>query len=110
MTIAPTRPRIATAVFTVLLLTMAGCSKASKDDAGGGDSSKAPKIANTHAKAGDGEYKTTKAITIKLADGSSTVKGAGATVKGDVVTITQAGTYVLSGALTNGQVNVNSAG
>ncbi len=45
-----------------------------------------------------------------LADGASKVDGSGASVDGDVVTITAAGTYLLSGELTDGQVVVNSTG
>lgn len=113
MTSAPTLPRISTVAFTVLLLAMAGCSKATHDASGSDGSDSGPparEIADTHAKADDGHYKAKKATTVKLADGSSKVTGAGATVKGDVVTISQAGTYVLSGSLSDGEVNVNSAG
>lgn len=97
---------------------MAGCTKATNDapatdsDSGAGSDSSpaAPKIAGTHARADDGIYDALDATTVKLADGASTVKGGGAKVKGDVVTITKAGTYVLTGRLTDGQVDVNSAG
>jgi hypothetical protein len=111
MTSASTLRRISTAAFTAVLL--AGCSQA-KNGASGSDGSDsgppARAIAETHAKADDGHYKAKKATTVKLADGSSKVTGTGATVKGDVVTISQAGTYVLSGSLSDGEVNVNSAG
>jgi hypothetical protein len=112
MTSARTRPWIATAALTVALLAMSGCG-GPNDDAptADGDSAKdAPEIANTHAKADDGDYDPADATTVKLADGSSKVSGDGASVKGDVVTITQAGTYLVSGKLSDGQVNVNSTG
>ena len=44
---------------------------------------------------------------IALKDGATTVTGDGAKVEGDVVTITAAGEYTLSGALQNGQVIVD---
>ena len=44
---------------------------------------------------------------ITLADGATTIEGEGASVEGDVVTITAAGEYTLSGTLTNGQIIVN---
>ncbi|MDE0572225.1 carbohydrate-binding domain-containing protein [Demequina sp. B12] len=55
----------------------------------------------------DLDYSTAGATTITLADGASTVDGSGATVDGDTVTITESGTYVLSGELSAGQVVVN---
>lgn len=51
-----------------------------------------------------GEY-----VTITLADGASRADGAGVTIQGDVITITQEGTYLLSGKLTNGQIAVEPA-
>lgn len=48
------------------------------------------------------------ATEITLADGAST-GGSGVSVDGDTVTISVAGTYVLSGALSDGQVVVNVA-
>lgn len=66
--------------------------------------------AETHADATDGDYDPSGATTIRLADGATTVAGDGATVDGDVVTVTQAGTYVISGSLSDGQVVVDSTG
>jgi len=103
------------ALALALLTTAAGCSKDADDAAptdGPGGSKAAPSfaISKTHAKTDDGTYDTAGATTVTLADGSSTVTGSGAAVKGNVVTITKAGTYLLSGSLANGQVNVKSAG
>src|SRR4029079_4656382 len=112
MTSASPLHRIRSAALILALLAPAACSKAS-DNVDGSDSDSgtpAREIAETHAKADDGDYKKSGATTVKLADGSSKVKGAGATVKGDVVTITKAGTYLLSGSLSDGQVTVNSVG
>lgn len=66
--------------------------------------------ADTHADSNDGDYTTAGATTIDVADGATTVDGDGATVKGDVVTITAAGTYIVSGTLSNGQILVKSPG
>ena len=46
-------------------------------------------------------------MPIALADGA-TAGGAGVTVDGDTVTVTEEGTYVLTGTLTNGQVIVDA--
>lgn len=50
----------------------------------------------------------TEAVRIALADGE-TQGGAGYAVQGDVITITQAGTYALTGTLTDGQIVVDAA-
>ncbi|WP_051551842.1 carbohydrate-binding domain-containing protein [Nocardioides sp. URHA0020] len=65
---------------------------------------------DTHADTDDGDYSADGATTIALADGGTEVDGDGATVKGDVVTITTAGTYIVSGTLTDGQIVVDSPG
>ncbi len=107
--------RVPSAALVIALLAAAGCSKATDgtDAADGTDSSpKVPAraIVDTHAKADDGDYDRSDATKVKLADGSSEAPGSGAEVKDDVVTITEAGTYVLSGSLKDGQVVVNSEG
>lgn len=50
------------------------------------------------------------ATVITLADGNTAVNGDGAAVNGSVVTVTQAGCYVVSGTLSNGQLRVESEG
>ncbi|WNM24316.1 carbohydrate-binding domain-containing protein [Demequina capsici] len=50
---------------------------------------------------------TDGATTITLADGASSSDGDGVTIDGDTITITAAGTYVLSGELSDGQVVVD---
>lgn len=54
----------------------------------------------------DASYDASTATLIKLADGATTVSGTGATIEGDTVTITDAGTYVMSGSIGNGQLIV----
>ncbi|MCR5393299.1 MAG: carbohydrate-binding domain-containing protein [Olsenella sp.] len=57
----------------------------------------------------DASYDASEATTISLSDAGSTVSGSGATADGSVVTITEAGTYVISGSLSDGQVVVDAA-
>jgi len=45
---------------------------------------------------------------IKLNGNSADLSGSGATIDGSIITITAAGTYVISGKLDNGQIVVNS--
>ncbi len=51
-----------------------------------------------------------EAVTVTLADGASAATGVGVTVNGDTITITAAGSYVISGTLTNGQLAVDADG
>ena len=53
----------------------------------------------------DASYET--AVTITLSGGTTVASGDGVAVEGTVVTITQAGTYLLTGELTDGQVVVD---
>lgn len=48
------------------------------------------------------------ATHITLSNSSASVSGSGATASGSVVTITQAGTYVVSGTISEGQIVVNA--
>lgn len=62
--------------------------------------------ADTHYDATDLDWDAASAVDITLADGASTVSGGGATVDGDTVTITTAGTYRVHGTLTDGAIVV----
>ena len=53
-------------------------------------------------------YDEADSTTIQLADDQSTSSGEGATIDGDVVTITTGGTYLISGTLSDGQINVTA--
>ena len=55
-------------------------------------------------------YDESTSVTITLADdGNTTCSDSSVTVDGDTITITQEGTYILTGSLTNGQVQVNAS-
>lgn len=56
----------------------------------------------------DSFWDASKATSITLNQSSIEVDGAGASVNGSIVTITNAGTYVLSGTLEDGQVIVDA--
>ncbi len=56
----------------------------------------------------DGSYDESKATRIALSDAGTTVTGDGATVSGNTVTITAAGTYLISGTLSEGQIKVET--
>ncbi len=53
-------------------------------------------------------YNADTAVYITLADNGSTAAGAGVTVSGNTVTVTAAGSYVVSGTLSDGQLKVET--
>src|ERR1700712_1460466 len=92
----------AAATVAVLLTVATGCTSAEDDDSTSEQASSSASAvtaasfatpAKTHADPDDGDYSTDGATTIGLKDGGTAVRGDGARVKGDLVTITEAGTY-----------------
>lgn len=63
-----------------------------------------------HDQADDLDWNADDAVEIVLGGDSATASGEGVSVDGSTVTISAAGTYVLNGTLTDGQVVVESAG
>jgi hypothetical protein len=59
---------------------------------------------DTHFDADDLTWDAADEVSVTLADAASSAEGDGVTVDGDTVTITAAGTYRLSGSLSDGQV------
>ena len=57
----------------------------------------------------DSTYDASDATTITLSDSGSTATGSGVSIEGSTVTISAAGTYVVSGSLSDGQIVVNVA-
>ncbi len=55
----------------------------------------------------DASYDASDAVTITLSDDGSSASGSGVTIDGSTITITEEGTYVLTGTLTDGQVVVD---
>lgn len=53
-------------------------------------------------------YDEGSAIAINLSDGASTADSDSVVIDGDTITITEEGTYILSGSLTNGQIVVDA--
>lgn len=117
MNLPSLRRRIgATLAAGVLLTGGVACSASAADDGSSGagattavdSGAYVTTLADTHADTDDGAYDAAEATAITLADGATEVDGAGATVDGDIVTVTEPGTYVVSGTLTDGQLVVAS--
>jgi len=127
MHIPPRRPL---AALLLGLMLVAGCSAATVTDLGDGTAAtgtvgttgaavgstgsteatgttaaSATVLESTHDDTSDYEWEASSEIAIALRDGGST-GGAGVSIDGGVVTITNGGTYRLSGTLSNGQVVV----
>ena len=58
----------------------------------------------------EGTYEESEATKVVLSDSGCSVDGSGAAAEGSTVTITKAGTYVISGSLSDGQVVVDADG
>jgi len=60
------------------------------------------------AAASDSNYSESNSTAISFSDQTITVDGSGAAADGTTLTITQPGTYILSGTLSGGQVRVET--
>lgn len=99
-----------------LCVSMTACSNKSNDKSKESDSSsintstKENKNATTLLSKSSEEIETIGEIGtyIKLSDNNTTVEGSGVDVDGNVITINTAGTYSISGKLSDGQIIVNT--
>jgi len=122
------RPTAPAALLLALTLT-AGCGAATSPGTGGdptpaatatttaGTSTSASgtlsttatiALGATHADASDYAWDASAEVAVTLADGGSS-GGDGVSIKGSIVTITEGGTYRISGSLSDGQLVVDSA-
>ena len=104
---------------TMMILSLSGCGKstdgndtkttvsseATKTDA---DSTGSEEIISDDEMFSDRDYDISydDAVDIVLSDGSSATDADNVTIEGDVITITKAGSYKLTGSLSNGQIIV----
>ena len=86
-----------------LCVSITGCSNKSNDSSS--NSTKNSQITTTSPKSESiGDIDT----YIKLSDDNTAVEGEGVTVENNIITITNAGTYSISGSLSNGQIIINT--
>ena len=107
------------AALMLVLTVFAGCSAQKADTA----ESTSPSAVVTQTVASDAAsddamftdrdkeigYSEAESTIIALADGQTSVNGAGAVVEDNVVTISEEGTYIFSGSLSNGQIVVDAS-
>lgn len=112
--------------LALALLPLAGCTSSSQDDSSSSSTSAAAAESTVSTAATsadpvqvlsdtdvftnrdlDPSYETSEACYLALSDSGSTASGGGVTIDGSTVTITAAGTYVVSGALSDGRIVVN---
>ena len=86
-----------------LCVSITGCSNKSNDSSS--NSTKNSQITTTSPKSESiGDIDT----YIKLSDDNTAVEGEGVTIENNIITITNAGTYSISGSLSNGQIIINT--
>ena len=102
-----------TTTGTTETVTEEGGTTETTDDADDADDDAIGEVGlSTHADGDEGDYDEDDAVQVSLADDAGTTADSGVEVTStdegtDLVTITEAGTYVLSGTLTDGQVVVD---
>ena len=100
-----------TAAFFITVTAFSGCSEsanASQTTSSVSQAAKSDIDASIAAEDIDVGYDEESSVGITFSDGSATISGEGATAEGETVTISQAGTYILSGTATNGRIIVSA--
>ena len=100
-----------TAAFFITVAAFSGCSESANSSQTTSSVSQAAKSdidASIAAEDIDVGYDEESSVGIRFADGSAAIDGEGATSEGETVTISQAGTYILSGTATNGRIIVSA--
>ena len=100
-----------TAAFFITVTAFSGCSESansSKTTSSVSQAAKSDIDASIAAEDIDVGYDEESSVGITFADGSAVIDGEGATSEGETVTISQAGTYILSGTATNGRIIVSA--
>ena len=100
-----------TAAFFITVTAFSGCSESANSSQTTSSFSQAAKSdidASIAAEDIDVGYDEESSIGITFADGSAAIDGEGATSEGETVTISQTGTYILSGTATNGRIIVSA--
>lgn len=94
----------------LLLYTASGCASTqnSASSAVSGVSTEKPLTVEYSEEDLDASWSESNSTAIALNGNTATVTGSGAAVKDSTVTISAAGTYVLSGTLTDGQIKVSA--
>ena len=98
-----------TAAFFITVTAFSGCSEnASSSQATSSVTQAAKADIDTSIAADDIDvgYDEESSVEITFSDGSAAISGEGAVAEGGTVTISQAGTYILSGTATNGRIIV----
>lgn len=98
-----------TAAFFITVTAFSGCSESASSSQTTSSVSQAAKSdigASIAAEDIDVGYDEESSVGITFSDGSAAISGEGATAEGETVTISQAGTYILSGTATNGRIIV----
>lgn len=105
-------------VFCVVFVALMGCSAQAEGDTSSNDSSSSEVSTEINIdemdldytkRDKDASYNESTATHIVLTESGAAVSGEGAAVEGSTVTVSQAGTYVISGSLDEGQLIVDAS-
>lgn len=100
-----------TAAFFIMATAFSGCSESANSSQTTSSVSQAAKSdidASIAAEDIDVGYDKESSVGITFSDGSAAIDGESATAEGETVTISQAGTYILSGTAANGRIIVSA--
>lgn len=103
------RKILSTLICAALLFSLGACSKQNENSEA--DNAQVAEVGlNIDEMFTDRDKETAYSdyVTVTLADGGSSADGAGVTIAGDTVTITDEGTYLFTGTLSNGQIIVDT--
>jgi hypothetical protein len=93
-------------LFLFACILFVACEQNSDSDADSG--SELPDTSISHEDSSDYVWDSSSVVNIILNGDEITASGNGVTISGTIATITQAGTYIISGSLTSGQIIVNT--
>lgn len=109
------RKLLAAALIAALCLSFGGCSKPENQPTGGDPAASLPAGSVAQEVEADELFTDrdrddgySDCVTVTLSDGGCAADGSGVTLSGSTVTVTKAGTYRLTGTLSDGQIRVTA--
>ncbi len=99
---------ITLALVVVMAFALSGCSSTATDNSETSATAPTSLDVTYSDEDMDSSWNADLATYVTLKDGDTTVDGTGVTISSDTITITQSGTYVLTGSLSDGQIVINA--
>lgn len=102
------RKLLSSLISIALLFSLAACTTMSNTEADNTQATEVGLNIDELFTDRDMEISYSDYVTVKLSDGASSADGEGVTITGDTVSITEEGTYLLTGTLSDGQIIVDT--